>query len=83
MLSTEGTMYMPKGQCSLYRKEAYSRETAVRVRGETLASGVVIFAWEALRLGGGLGLGPEMPRSIVGEVTSDASICVSRASAKR
>lgn len=38
ILSEEGTIYMPSGQCSLCRKEAYSRETAVRVTGFVVVS---------------------------------------------
>ncbi len=38
MVSEEGVTYMPRGQWALYLKEAYSRETAVRVRAVVAGS---------------------------------------------
>ena len=35
MFSVEGITYIPRGQCDLATREAYSSETAVRVTGLT------------------------------------------------
>lgn len=37
-LSGEGITYMPRGQCAACRRDAYSSETAVRVRAEVASS---------------------------------------------
>lgn len=70
-LSGEGATYMPNGQCPVWRKEAYSSETAVRVRGGTGRSldtlAVLVFCLEDLALAG-------LERSSVGVGTRLESI---------
>jgi hypothetical protein len=63
--SVEGTMYIPRGQCSLWRKDAYSRETAVRVTGLV----VVLVGWGAVGLVVARDFVLEAPKSIVGDGT--------------
>ena len=46
-LSGDGVTYMPNGQCPVCRREAYSRETAVRV---SAGAGVSTFATLAVRV---------------------------------
>ena len=43
-LSGDGVTYMPNGQCPVWRREAYSSETAVRVRAGTGSSAFVTLA---------------------------------------
>lgn len=75
-------MYMPSGQCPLCRREAYSRETAVRVRaaldgsGTATAAELFVDEMRAGCLGALLLVGLE--RSMVGDATSPPSIVAGR-----
>lgn len=72
--STDGTTYIPKGQCSLWRNDAYSRETAVRATGVAVGSGGILVEGQGrCEVVRAFDFEPE-PRSIVGDVTRAPNI---------